>query len=104
MYSLSLTGEGLRLLKDKDRSRVAHMLRKYAENIFLLQCFHRTLPDPLQLLIDLNGSLSFRQTFVRNIHEVPGQTKQFADSQRAGKRQIDRQLQAFIFTDLKCME
>ena len=100
----SRTGEGLRLFKDKYRSCSTRMLRKHAENIFLFQCFHRTLSDPLQLFIDKDGSLSFCQAFFRNIHAVPGQAEQLADSQRAGERQIDRQLQAFIFTDLQCVK
>lgn len=63
-----------------------------------------SIVDALELLVDDNVGCSRRNALFRNVHAVPRQSKQFANAQRAGKRQIQAQFQSLIFTAVNRVE
>ena len=72
------------------------LFREGEDDILGFQRAHRSLLDPLKLLVNEYGSLPGGNAFISDIHAVPGQGKQFANTQGAGKRQIQAELQPGI--------
>lgn len=63
-----------------------------------------SIVDALELLVDDNVGCSRRNALFRNVYAIPRQSEQFANAQRAGKRQIQAQFQSLIFTAVNRVE
>ena len=102
--NLTDTGYRLRFLQNEYGPVIDLNFREDADDILLFQHFHMVLCHSLKLLVHVDVSLSGCDTLRRDIHAVPGQTKQFTDTKRTGKSKIDGNPKPLILTNLKSME
>ena len=101
---LAGTGGCFRLFQNQDGLVCFTGIREHTKHILLVQNRKCRFAHPLQLLIDIDKRLTGSDALRRDVHAVPGETKDLPHTHRAGKRQINCQLQPFILTYFQGME